>query len=161
MPFCILRGWSANRKKSRISPRDIAKFILPRAHELGIEKRFGWHSFRHTYSTLLRSVGTEFQVMQDLLRHSSMRSTLDVYTQAITPSKHAAQDAVLSLVLSARGIQPAARFATNSRRESTQKGHKRDTDLCPFAPSMISAHSRKLIWNVWRGRRGSNPRPLP
>jgi integrase len=55
---------------------------------------------RHTYSTLLRSVGTEFKVMQELLRHSTLRSTLDVYTQAITPAKHAAQAAVLSLVFS-------------------------------------------------------------
>jgi integrase len=39
--------------------------------------------------------------MQELLRHSSLRSTLDVYTQAITPAKHAAQAAVMSLVMSA------------------------------------------------------------
>jgi hypothetical protein len=45
-----------------------------------IQKQFGWH----TYSTLLRSVGTEFKVVQELLRHSTLRSTLDVYTQAIT-----------------------------------------------------------------------------
>jgi integrase len=38
--------------------------------------------------------------MQELLRHSSLRSTLDIYTQAITPAKHAAQSAVLSLVFS-------------------------------------------------------------
>jgi hypothetical protein len=61
-----------------------------------------------TYSTLLRSVGTEFKGLQELLRHSSVRSTLDVYTQAITSSKHAAQDAVMSLVLSAGGTQTAA-----------------------------------------------------
>ncbi len=73
----------------------LRKFILPKAHELGIQKHFGWHTFRHTYSTLLRSVGTEFKVMQELLRHSSLRSTLDVYTQAITPAKQAAQDAVM------------------------------------------------------------------
>ena len=79
------------------------KFILPKAQELGIQKHFGWHTFRHTYSTLLRSVGTEFKVMQELLRHSSLRSTLDVYTQAVTPSKHAAQAAVMLLVLSASG----------------------------------------------------------
>ena len=81
----------------------LRKFILPKAQELGIQKHFGWHTFRHTYSTLLRSVGTEFKVMQELLRHSSLRSTLDVYTQAITPSKHEAQAAVMSLVLSATG----------------------------------------------------------
>src|ERR1700730_4233202 len=55
---------------------------------------------RHTYSTLLRSVGTEFNVMQELLRHSSLRSTLDVYTQAVMPAKHAAQAAVPSLEFS-------------------------------------------------------------
>jgi hypothetical protein len=51
----------------------------------------------HTYSTLLLSVGTQIKVMQELLRHSSLRSTLDVYTQAISPAKHAAQAVVLAL----------------------------------------------------------------
>lgn len=39
--------------------------------------------------------------MQELLRHSSLRSTIDIYTQAVTPAKHAAQAAVLSLVFPA------------------------------------------------------------
>jgi integrase len=78
----------------------LRKYIRPAAQRVGIQKRFGWHTFRHTYSTLLRSVGTEFKVMQELLRHSSFRSTLDVYTQAVTPAKHAAQAAVMSLVFS-------------------------------------------------------------
>jgi hypothetical protein len=34
----------------------------------------------------------------ELLRHSTIRSTLDVYTQAITPAKQNAQAAVMSLV---------------------------------------------------------------
>jgi integrase len=76
----------------------LRKYIRPVAQSVGIQKRLGWHTFRHTYSTLLRSVGTEFKVMQELLRHSSLRSTLDVYTQAISPAKHAAQAAVLALV---------------------------------------------------------------
>ena len=76
----------------------LRRYIRPAAQQAGVQKRFGWHTFRRTYSTLLRSVGTEFKVMQELLRHSSPRSTLDVYTQAITPAKHAAQAAVLSLM---------------------------------------------------------------
>ena len=75
-------------------------YVRPVAQKVGIQKRIGWHTFRHTYSTLLRSVGTEFKVMQELLRHSSLRSTLDIYTQAISPAKHAAQAAVLALVFS-------------------------------------------------------------
>lgn len=78
----------------------LKRYIKPAAKKAGIHKKIGWHTFRHTYSTLLRSVGTEFKVMQELLRHSSLRSTLDVYTQAITPAKHAAQAAVMSLVFS-------------------------------------------------------------
>ena len=78
----------------------LRKYVRPVAEKVGIHKCIGWHTFRHTYSTLLRSVGTEFKVMQELLIHSTLRSTLDVYTQAITPAKHAAQAAVLSLVFS-------------------------------------------------------------
>jgi integrase len=78
----------------------LRKYVRRVAEKVGIQKSIGWHTFRHTYSTLLRSVGTEFKVMQELLRHSTLRSTLDVYTQAITPAKHAAQAAVLSLVFS-------------------------------------------------------------
>jgi integrase len=88
----------------------LRKYIRPVAQSVGIQKRFGWHTFRHTYSTLLRSVGTEFKVMQELLRHSSLRSTLDIYTQAVTPAKHAAQAAVVSLLFSsgANGGSPFA-----------------------------------------------------
>ena len=94
----------------------LRKYIRPVAQRLGIERQFGWHTFRHTYSTLLRSVGTEFKVMQELLRHSTLRSTLDVYTQAVTPAKHAAQAAVVSLVFSssASGGSPIAGEATAS-----------------------------------------------
>jgi integrase len=78
----------------------LRRYIRPAALKQGIYRRIGWHTFRHTYSTLLHSVGTECKVMQELMRHSSLRSTLDIYTQAITPAKHAAQAAVLSLVFS-------------------------------------------------------------
>ena len=49
--------------------------VLPVARKLGINKRIGWHTFRHTYSTLLRSTGAELKTMQELLRHSTIRVT--------------------------------------------------------------------------------------
>ena len=60
------------------------KKILPIVKSLGIDKRVGWHTFRHSYSTLLRFLGTDIKVQQDLLRHSSARLTLDTYTQSVT-----------------------------------------------------------------------------
>jgi site-specific recombinase XerD len=74
------------------------RHILPVARKLGITKRIGWHTFRHTYSTLLRSTGAELKIMRELLRHSTIRVTLDTYTQAVTTEKRNAQDAVVALL---------------------------------------------------------------
>jgi integrase len=78
------------------------KHVHPVAKELGIQKKIGWHTFRHSYSTILRSMGTDIKVQQDLLRHSSARMTLDTYTQSITAGKVLAQQAVMDLLLAPR-----------------------------------------------------------
>jgi integrase len=78
------------------------KHVHPVAKELGIQKKIGWHTFRHSYSTILRSMGTDIKVQQDLLRHSSARMTLDTYTQSITAAKVLAQQAVMDLLLAPR-----------------------------------------------------------
>ena len=88
--------------------------IRPVAERIGITKWIGWHTFRHTYSTLLRSVGAEFKVMQELMRHSSLRSTIDIYTQAVTPAKRDAQAAVLSLLFPA---EAHVKVRSRSRKE--------------------------------------------
>jgi integrase len=71
------------------------KFIRPAALKAGIKKRIGWHTFRHTYTTLLSANQTDPKVMQELLRHGSVRVTLDLYAQAVTPRKRKAQSAVV------------------------------------------------------------------
>src|ERR1700738_5169206 len=84
------------------------KHIHPAIENLGIKKRIGWHTFRQSYSTLLRHLGTDIKVQQDLLRHSSARLTLDTYTPAVTPAKREAQNAVVRLLLPAEsGSLPA------------------------------------------------------
>jgi len=60
------------------------RVIRPIAIRLGITKHIGWHTFRHTYSTLLRANRADIKVMQELLRHASCRITMDTYTQAVT-----------------------------------------------------------------------------
>ena len=72
--------------------------IQTRAREAGIISRFGWHTFRHTYSTLLRANHADVKVMQELLRHASSRVTLETYTQAITAQKREAQSSVVNLI---------------------------------------------------------------
>jgi integrase len=72
------------------------KQIKPLAQSLGITRLEGWHTFRHTYSSLLADGETKLTVVQALMRHASIRTTLDGYTQALTPSKRKAQSAVVS-----------------------------------------------------------------
>ncbi len=43
--------------------------------------------------------------MQELMRHSTIRVTLDTYTQALTTEKRAAQTAVVSLLISKKSKQ--------------------------------------------------------
>jgi integrase len=72
--------------------------IRPAAAKIGITKHIGWHTFRHTYSSLLRANKTDIKVTQELLRHASSRVTLDTYTQAVTLQKRRAQSSVVRLL---------------------------------------------------------------
>jgi integrase len=60
-----------------------------RLHELTRERKafrqsitIVWHSFRHSLATN-RALSVDIKVAQELMRHSSCRTTLDVYTRAV------------------------------------------------------------------------------
>ena len=85
------------------SQQDILRrHIRPAALRAGLGK-IGWHTFRHSYSTLLRGLGADIKVQQELLRHSTVQSTMNVYTQAISEQKRTANSAVVGLLFG-RGI---------------------------------------------------------
>lgn len=72
--------------------------IQPVARELGINKKLSWHTFRHTFSSILKANGEDVKVVQELLRHATSRMTLDTYTQALSPDKRAAQSKVVGMI---------------------------------------------------------------
>jgi integrase len=75
----------------------LQRCIRPAAVEAGITKHIGWHTFRHTFSTMLKAGGADIKVMQELLRHANSRITLDIYTQAMSPEKRKAQSGVVQM----------------------------------------------------------------
>ncbi len=98
------RWWESGPGGNRVHRRIVLGTAEgPAAQRVGIVTRIGWHTFRRTYSTLLRATGAELKVMQDLMRHSTIRVTLDTYTQAVTTKKRAAQTALVSLFLGKKG----------------------------------------------------------
>jgi len=89
----------AKRGKQPYWPSTIMRmFIKPVAKRLGIGS-IGWHTFRHTYSSLLHANGEDPKVVQELLRHSSIKVTMDIYTQAVTSAKRKAQSRVVELIV--------------------------------------------------------------
>jgi len=75
------------------------RHVRPAATKLGITKRIGWHTFRRTYATLLKSSGADVKVVQESLRHANARITMELYTQALTQDKRTAQTRVVQMML--------------------------------------------------------------
>jgi integrase len=73
--------------------------IRSAAKRAEIVKHISWHTFRRTFSTLLKANGEDIKTVQELLRHANSRITLDIYTQAVTPAKRAAQTKVVEMIV--------------------------------------------------------------
>src|SRR6185312_12386419 len=94
--------WASTQKKGQ-QPLWLATvmryYIQPAARRAGITKKIGWHTFRHTFSTLIKSLGVDAKVVQELLRHASFKTTMDGYTQALEEPKRQAQAALADLIM--------------------------------------------------------------
>jgi integrase len=54
-------------------------------------RRWGFHNFRHSLASWLVSEGVDVKTVSSMLRHSSTRPTLDIYSHAVGPNQLAAQ----------------------------------------------------------------------
>jgi integrase len=78
----------------------LKKVIRPTLTRAGVTgKVIGWHSFRHSLATNLRSLGVDVKVAQELLRHANSRATMDIYTHAVSAQKHEATGRIVDLLL--------------------------------------------------------------
>jgi integrase len=101
-PYNQPKDWvfASTRKKGKqpYSPDSLLKrSIRPAAARAKIAKHIGWHTFRRTFTTLLKANGEDVKVVQELLRHATVKMTLEVYAQAVTPAKREAQSRVAGL----------------------------------------------------------------
>ena len=82
------------------------RFLQPAAKRAGITKWVGFHTFRHTYSTLLKANGEDVKVVQELMRHANISTTMNIYTKALTPAKREAQSRVVDVLMDRSRILP-------------------------------------------------------
>ena len=87
---------------ARGGPRDADKLresvLQPAAERAGLGK-IGWHSLRHSFATALDVAGARMKVAQELMRHSSITTTMDVYTGAVDRDKRETAGRVATAVL--------------------------------------------------------------
>jgi integrase len=72
--------------------------VKPAVAEAGIKKTVSWHTFRHSYATLLKGNGEDVKTVQESLRHATFQITMDVYTQAIPEALRLAQAKVVQQI---------------------------------------------------------------
>ena len=95
----------------------LQKIIRPAALRAGIIKKIGWHTFRHSFSTILIANGENVKVVQELMRHASSRCTLEVYSQARIMAKRQAQQRVVQMILPEETDAPEPLLACGSQIE--------------------------------------------
>jgi len=103
---------SRNRGRAPLWPNTVMeKIIRPAVARAGIHKKIAWHTFRHTYSTLLIANGENVKVVQELMRDASSRFTLQIYSQACLTAKRQAQRRLVEAILAERPKEPAPRHS--------------------------------------------------
>ena len=74
------------------------KILKPAGDEIGIAG-LGWHTFRHTYRSLLDETGAPIGVQQKLMRHANVATTMNVYGRATLRAKQQANSKVVQMVM--------------------------------------------------------------
>ena len=77
----------------------VANHLQPAARKAGIGGPVGFHTLRRTLASVLVANGSDPKLVQELLRHSNVKTTLDIYAKATTSAKLEAQGWVLQQLL--------------------------------------------------------------
>lgn len=104
----------------------VADHLRPAAIKAGVVlkpgKRFGFHNLRHSLSSLLiTGQKPDVRTTQDILRHSSSATTIDLYTQSPMTQRIAAQESVLNAILKQPFGRRRIRTASNTSRVGWRK----------------------------------------
>ena len=94
----VFASWRTFGKLPFRSTAVFADVLKPAAARAGLGL-IGWHTFRRTFSTLLRGNGEDIKMQQELKRHADIRTTMNLYTQAISEQKRKAQGKIVQMIL--------------------------------------------------------------
>jgi len=76
----------------------LEKVLGRAATKAGLEG-IGWHSFRHSFRSWVAETGAEVGVQQKLMRHSDIRTTMNIYGDALPETLRTASSKVVKMAL--------------------------------------------------------------
>jgi integrase len=83
-----------NRKGQPLRESKLLRNVLQPAAERAGLGRVTWHQFRHIHSSLLNDLQVPVKIAQEQLGHSSISTTLNIYTHVVDASHRKAIDAL-------------------------------------------------------------------
>ena len=89
------------------SPSMQQRWIRPAGEAIGVEG-LGFHSLRHSYRSWLDTAGIAPGVTKDLMRHSAIATTFNVYGRALSLEKREANRKVVEMLLPSTASLPQA-----------------------------------------------------
>ena len=105
----VLREWKGTKTARLVFPSPVTggcyhagiiqrQILRPKGEEVGIS-RLGWHTFRHTYRSLLDETGAPIGVQQKLMRHANVSTTMNVYGNSTLKAKQKANSQVVQMLM--------------------------------------------------------------
>ena len=126
--------------------------------------RLSVHGLRHTWATLALQAGVHPKIVQELLGHSTIAITLDIYSQVNPVMDAEAANTVAALIQRHRldrvvvaGPVAAGRFATGAPPESRGPSNRQGTDQKAGPLSMVGVAGFELQRGVFSGAGGWCP----
>jgi hypothetical protein len=124
---------------------------------MAFTRTIGWHTFRHSFGTLLKANGEDVKTVPELLRHANSRITLDVYTQAVNSNKRGAQSKVVKMMVSSEGTKVAGLGTTDSTNRLKMQVKKL---IVPRFRCHFWSHTLHKSFGMYGGDDGARTRDL-
>ena len=104
----VFPSFRLNGRKQRAPNMLVEDHLRPAAVRAGVLKkdekvRFGFHNLRHSLASFLVRSKTDPKTVQALLRHSDVKTTLQLYAHSVSEDRMAAQGEMLEAILQSSG----------------------------------------------------------
>lgn len=100
----VFASFRCKGKQPRVANMLVEDHLRPAAVKAGVlaeddSRRFGFHNLRHSLASFLVRSKTDPKTVQALLRHSDVKTTLQLYAHSISEDRLAAQGQILDAIL--------------------------------------------------------------